>query len=94
MKCIYCPQDTLDEVGDLCAAHAAELMCHVLDNSPQRENFKCMACEQPVRFTEARIVRNVKNPRSPLSKETPRLCWVCTRLHHSAHQPEHIPFLP
>jgi len=54
----------------------------------ERVRLYCEACRAPYDFTEARVMRNAKNPGAAASKETPRLCWVCARLHLSARTAE------
>jgi hypothetical protein len=92
-KCHQCP--ALAEDGDLCGPCAVELAHQIMDGEPNREFAYCEICSTPYRWTEARVLRRVKNPTAHLggaqSSHTPYLCWVCARLHLSTLIEQHTP---
>ena len=47
---------------------------------------KCDVCGDRYPLNSPRVVRAFRNSQTPLEKETPKLCWVCTRLFHSNQQ--------
>lgn len=83
-KCQICPNPVEDSAPEaLCGPCTVELVHRVLDAEPERDYAQCAVCKADYRHTEARVIRAAKNPRAPLSRITPRLCWVCARLYHS-----------
>ena len=58
---------------------------------------KCENCGGLYSGSEARVQRRLKQvtglSKSTGSAETPRLCWVCSHLHYSAHQLEGLDML-
>ncbi len=89
-KCQVCPN--IAEDGDLCGPCAAELALMIQDSEPDREFAYCEICKAPYRWTEARVLRRMKNPAAHIagaqSSHTPFLCWVCAHLHLSTLKPE------
>lgn len=51
----------------------------------------CAVCERPYPHNVARVTRQTLDPGAPLDHVTPKLCWICARLHHAAHQAESAP---
>jgi hypothetical protein len=51
----------------------------------------CIVCKAQFDFDDARVIRELIDPKANQNHETPRLCWVCAHLHHAAHQQEVIP---
>jgi hypothetical protein len=49
---------------------------------PEPAMLKCAACKAPFSLTEARVLRQAKDPKAG-DHATPKLCWVCARLHLS-----------
>ena len=82
-KCSRCSSPTIS-THELCIPCSVELEYAVSDAEPDPESLTCCQCGQSYRFSEARVLRYAKNP-SRGNDETPHLCWVCTRLHYSAH---------
>jgi hypothetical protein len=85
--CRHCPTP-VDPGQDLCPPCEVELSHRVMNAEPDPHLLKCRVCEAPFTLIEARVLRFAKNPLTNLSAATPYLCWVCTRLYHSAHQAE------
>ncbi len=81
-KCTQCP-DPAEQEQDLCVSCSIELTCKLMDQPPDPELRSCRICKAGIRYTEARVLRNAKNPKIG-STVTPFLCWVCARLHLSA----------
>ena len=81
-KCRQCPA-TAEPKTDLCIHCQIELAYRVMAAEPDPCTIKCAVCKAPFRFTEARVLRRAKNPMKG-NQETPKLCWVCARLHLSA----------
>lgn len=94
-KCLQCPNPT--EGDSLCGPCSIELAHRIMNAEPDPEFLKCAVCQAEYRHTEARVLRHAKNPRAAydgnLSYESPRLCWVCARLHHSARREATTPML-
>ena len=89
-QCCQCPTPVEGPNEDLCTACAVELAYRIMAAEPEPVMPPCDVCGAPYSLTEARVLRNAKNPRAG-SAETPRLCWVCAHLHLSALRPETIP---
>lgn len=83
MKCRQCPEE-IEADEELCPACEIELACRVLAADPRTETTPCGVCGAAVSFIEARVLRFHKNPSARASHITPKLCWVCARLHLSA----------
>ncbi len=81
MKCLQCP-GLADFDDNLCCYCAIELTSRLLASEPDPEVRTCKVCKAAIQYTEARVLRNAKNPQVG-SKITPYLCWVCARLHLS-----------
>lgn len=82
IKCRVCPNLTEDD-GDLCPPCSVELAYRIMAAEPNPSTRRCEACSAPFLFTEARVLRSVKNP-GVGNQFTPGLCWVCAHLHYSA----------
>ncbi len=82
-KCTQCP-DRAQEGTTLCPAHVMYLAYSI---AAVEDKLLCHNCGTPYGFTEARVLRHAVNP-TVGSKITPKLCWVCTRLHASAQDRE------
>lgn len=68
---------------DLCIHCSIELAHRVMAAEPDPCKIQCAVCKTPFGFTEARVLRRAKDPMKG-DQETPKLCWVCARLHLSA----------
>ena len=85
-RCSVCPAEAnFDE--NLCSHCAIELTCRIMAAEPDPEYRICRNCKGSIGYTEARVLRNAKNPKTG-STVTPFLCWVCAHLYVQAHQPE------
>jgi hypothetical protein len=89
MSCRVCSCPALPG-EELCIPCSAELAYRIMAAEPDPSYRTCIVCRAPYGYTEARVIRSVKNLRAG-STETPWLCWVCARLHLSAREPENIP---
>ena len=88
-KCTQCSQPA--EPGkDVCIHCSIELVHRIMAAEPEPATIPCAVCESPIGFTEARVLRRAKDPMRG-NMETPKLCWVCARLHLSAQGAEPIP---
>ena len=87
-KCTQCPAPATG-IG-LCNACIIELTHRVAASEPDPCTIPCAVCESPIQFTEARVIRYAKDPLRG-NQQTPKLCWVCARLHLSAHDPDTLP---
>ncbi len=85
-KCRTCPESAV-EGEPLCIYCGLEHACFAMARIPDPEVRRCKVCSNAFQYTEARVIRNVKNPRVG-STVTPFLCWVCARLHISAQSQE------
>jgi hypothetical protein len=54
---------------------------------PKPSMLTCVACKAPFSLTEARVLRQAKNPKAG-NHETPTLCWACAHLHLAANRPD------
>ncbi len=64
-KCIQCPNQADQTVGDtdvLCRPCSIELAHRILNAEPDPSFLKCVVCQSPYRYTEARVLRHAKNP--------------------------------
>jgi len=87
LQCVKCGQPYNPgehNTADLCNSCAAELLCRIMASSPEPERKTCKVCGAPYSFTEARVLRHARDPKHG-DPETPKLCWVCARLRHSAN---------
>ena len=80
--CMICPNPAAED-SSLCGPCTVELAHRILAAEPEPEHKRCSVCEGKYSYTEARVLRSVKSPGRG-DAETPRLCWVCARLHHAA----------
>jgi hypothetical protein len=58
------------------------------------DELQCSNCQAPYSTSEARVQRGLKQffnmSRAQKNTETPRLCWVCSRLYYSSREVEGI----
>lgn len=86
-RCVHCASPAL-KGEDLCPPCSIELAYRILAEEPHPEHRTCTICGAPYGFTEARVIRSVKNPRAG-NQATPWMCWVCAHLHLAAQLPTH-----
>jgi hypothetical protein len=86
IPCINHPMSAGIGKDTLCHACIIELTFQMIASKPDSVSLRCRVCQAPYRYTEARVMRAAINPASERSPTTPKLCWVCARLHISAHE--------
>jgi len=82
-RCVRCG-DCAESGEPLCGVCAILLAHEVLSAGQDPDYRACRVCGGRIGLTEARVLRYATNRRVGNS-ETPKLCWVCERLHLSAH---------
>jgi hypothetical protein len=83
-KCLNCPNPTEGGSSGLCIPCEIEFAYRIMAAEPDPMPVFCDNCAAPYSLTEARVLREAKDPAANRCHHTPHLCWVCAHLHYAA----------